>query len=86
MLGPLWYSIYRGRTFAVRILAGALITLVLLGWIAVVYPDVIITQEGSLTFTNSSAVPAVMRQLAIALVVGVCLIFPALGWLLKVFK
>jgi Cytochrome bd-type quinol oxidase, subunit 2 len=86
MLVPLWISIYRGRTYAVRVLAGGLITLVLLGWIAVVYPDVLITREGPLTFTNSSAVPAVMKQLAIALIVGICLIFPSLIWLLRVFK
>jgi cytochrome d ubiquinol oxidase subunit II len=86
MLLPLWFSIRSGKTFHVRVFASALITLVLLGWIAVVYPNVIVTQEGAMTFTNASAVPAVMKQLLLALVVGICMIFPALIWLFRVFK
>lgn len=51
------------------------------------YPDMIYFQDGSkLTFSEAAAPEVVIKQLFIALLVGVILILPFLIYLLKVFK
>lgn len=75
----------RGRTLA-RVLGAGIVTLVLLGWYAVQYPVAVRFVDGALTFPEAAAPEATQRALLGALLVGSALIFPALGWLFRVFK
>jgi cytochrome d ubiquinol oxidase subunit II len=73
-----------------RILGGAIASCVFLGWFAAEYPVLLRVQEGEvirgLTFAELAAPEPTQRALLGALVVGSLLIFPALGYLLWVFK
>ncbi len=91
LLLPLWRNLLRPRrTIIVRALGVILASLVVIGWFAMQYPlairmrgDVV---AGGLTFAAAQAPLATLRALLQALLVGSLLIFPALGYLFKVFK
>jgi cytochrome d ubiquinol oxidase subunit II len=85
LLWPFWRSLGHGRTRA-RVLAVAIVTLVLFGWFAVQYPVAIRLAHGAVTFPEAASPPATQRALVGALVVGSLVIFPGLGWLYTVFK
>lgn len=50
------------------------------------FPVALRLADGALTFPEAAAPPATLQALLGALVVGSVLIFPALGYLLAVFK
>lgn len=91
LLLPLWIQLIRARsTVQIRALGAAIVALVLFGWYAVQYPVALRFQgpigPSALTFENAAAPDVTLRALLGALIVGSLLIFPALGYLLKVFK
>ncbi|MCM2322832.1 MAG: cytochrome d ubiquinol oxidase subunit II [Oligoflexia bacterium] len=84
---PFWGSMRQGRAGWSRTLGAGVVGLVICGWFAVQFPVAIRHVGGSgLTFAEASAPAATLRAMLIALLVGSLLIFPALGYLLKVFK
>lgn len=98
LLVPFWKRLKRpGFTLQVRVMGVAIVAMVLLGWYAVQYPIVVRLAaeglvpgqgdgDGGLSFSQAAAPEATLRALLGALVVGSALIFPALAYLLKVFK
>jgi cytochrome d ubiquinol oxidase subunit II len=86
---PLRTRIRAAYQLPARLLASAQVGLIIAGWMAFQLPEVIHfdgAYGAPLTIYNTAAPEATIRQLLIALVVGSLLIFPALGYLLFVFK
>lgn len=87
---PLLWLIRRDRVILARGLAAAEAVLILAGWFQLQYPVLIAQSGGSehsgLTYLQAAAPIATQKQLFYALVAGCMLIFPALYWLLKIFK
>jgi cytochrome d ubiquinol oxidase subunit II len=95
LLIPLWRGPLRPgwtsqRTFTSRLVAGVQVALVLLGWYMLQAPVLIAAHAGSLpasiTLQAAAAPDVTLRFLLGALLVGSLLIFPALIYLLRVFK
>ena len=86
LLEPLHRALARGRVLAPRLLVSAQVALVVGGWGALRYPVIFSVAGKPLTVSQAAAPEATLAQLLLALVVGSALIFPALGYLLVVFK
>ena len=89
LLVPFWWCLKSKQgTVAVRALGAGMIACVLFGWFALQYPVALRYAGGPppLTFAEAAAPDATQQSLLGALVVGSCLIFPSLMYLLKVFK
>lgn len=87
LLPVLWVCLQRERAWPARVLAGALVALILAAWFAVQFPVLVKVRGGpDLTFFNAHAPAAALDQLGWALLAGGAMILPALAWLLKVFK
>jgi cytochrome d ubiquinol oxidase subunit II len=70
-----------------RVSIGIQVTAILIGWFAIQYPVMIQVKNGeSLTFFNTHAPAATLKQLLIALLVGLMLVIPAFVFLFRVFK
>lgn len=83
----LWISLNRHKVLLSRLIAGFQAVIILFAWFWVQHPAVVHMADGNhLTFQNSTAPDSTMLQLLIALVVGSAIIFPFLGYLMKVFK
>jgi cytochrome bd ubiquinol oxidase subunit II len=80
-------ALARGQIWRARLLVGTQVGLILLGWFAVQYP-VIIRLQGrpDLTLLNTRAPDGTLLPLLIAVMVGVAVVMPALGYLFWVFK
>lgn len=89
---PFWFSLRRvGRSVLQRVLAVAIVSLVMVGWFAAEHPVMmrLTDSTGALverSVRHAAAPVATLRALLGALIVGGCLIFPALFYLLRVFK
>lgn len=79
---PLWMSLARGNAMWSRLLAAAQVALIVLGEFKLQFPVLV----GSHTIYNAAAPDVTLQQILYALAVGGILIFPALGYLLKIFK
>ncbi|ARA91978.1 hypothetical protein AWN76_001550 [Rhodothermaceae bacterium RA] len=80
-------SLRRRRVWTSRVLVGLQLLAILGGFFAVEFPTLVRLRDGSeLTLLNTQAPPAVLAWLAVALVVGVVVVFPATGYLFWVFK
>lgn len=83
----LWINLNRNNKNLLRIIAGFQTTMIVLGWFAIQFPVVVKINNGpDITVGNSSAPEQTQFYLLIALVVGVLIIFPAMGYLYKTFK
>lgn len=83
----IWIQIKRRNVLWTRLLTGAQTAGILIGWFAIQFPVMIyISNNDHLTVWNTQAPHITMYYLFWALVVGVLLIFPAFGYLFKVFK
>ena len=69
-----------------RILVAAQVGLVLIGWYRLQYPGIINAPATPLTIYTAAAPEATLRYLLYALIAGSVIIFPALFYLLKIFK
>ncbi|HEX2241681.1 MAG TPA: cytochrome d ubiquinol oxidase subunit II, partial [Gammaproteobacteria bacterium] len=86
ILVPLWTAIGRNRVQVARLLVAAQVGLVLIGWFRLQYPAIINSSIGPLTIHTAAAPEATLRYLLYALIGGAVIIFPALAYLLKIFK
>lgn len=87
MIIPMYFAFQKSNAFYLKVSCIAQVTLVISGGLIHQFPKIIRFNDGSvLTFLNATAPQAVLDQLAIALGVGVVLIFPFLIFLFKVFK
>lgn len=87
LLPALWAALVRDRGWTARLLAGTQVAVILLGWFRVQFPVLVKLADGrDLTFFNSHAPAATLNQVGWALLVGSCLILPALFYLMRVFK
>lgn len=83
----LWNSLNNLEAVKARVIVGAQISLVIVGWFAIQFPVIINMSAGkSLTFYNTQAPEATLIQLLKALIVGVLIILPSIFYLFKVFK
>ena len=89
MVPVLLYFLNRkhNKTVYLRIAMGLQCSAILAGWFYIQYPVLIQVSNGKhLTFFNTAAPEATLRQLLIALVVGLVLVIPAFLYLFRVFK
>ena len=86
ILAPLWIAIRRDRVQAARVFAAAQVGLVLIGWYRLQYPIIVNGSSAPLAIYSAAAPEAKLGYLLYALVAGSGIIFPALFYLLKIFK
>lgn len=86
LLFPLWKTITKGDTIWSRFFAGLQVFLILLAVLISHYPDIIITQTGSISLIENIAPDSVIKVLGISLIIGGAVILPGLFHLLKSFK
>jgi cytochrome d ubiquinol oxidase subunit II len=86
ILLPLWIAIRRDASQMARILVAVQVGLVLVGWYRLQYPIIINSSTTPLTIYTAAAPGPTLRYLLYALVAGAVIIFPALFYLLKIFK
>lgn len=86
-LPVLWINLKRRRQNLLRMVAGFQTTMIVAGWFAIQFPILVkIKDAPDITLQNSAAPEQVQFYMLIALVVGVLIIFPYIGYLYKVFK
>jgi cytochrome d ubiquinol oxidase subunit II len=84
-----WQKVLRGplTEWAIRLIAGAQVGLILLAWFSVIFPDVLFYTDGSsLSLLAAAAPPVTTAILGWSLIVGTCFFLPILYYLLLVFK
>ncbi|MFO7978108.1 MAG: cytochrome d ubiquinol oxidase subunit II, partial [Bacteroidales bacterium] len=87
LIPALWWSINKHQSLWIRLIAGAQTVLVLLGWFMIQYPVLIKIAGGpDITVESAVAPDATLRQLIIALIIGLLVVIPSLVYLFKVFK
>jgi cytochrome d ubiquinol oxidase subunit II len=86
LLVPLWITIRREAVHSARILVAAQVGLVLIGWFRLQFPVIINSRSDPLTIYLAAAPEPTLRYLFYALITGSAIIFPALVYLLKIFK
>ena len=83
----IFYLIKHPEVRALRIVVGAQVSLIMIGWFAIQFPVLVYEKNGNhLTFYNTQAPEATLVQLLIALFVGLILVVPAFYFLFRVFK
>ena len=83
----LWRNLESGKPNLVRLIAGFQTTMIVAGWFAIQLPVVVRIKDGQhITIYNSAAPEQTQFYMLIALVVGVLIIFPFMGYLYKTFK
>jgi cytochrome d ubiquinol oxidase subunit II len=80
------HAFQRGRPWLLRLCVGAQVSCVLIGLFGTEYPILLRLRGGALTVAEAAAPEASMRALALAVALGLVLILPALGYLLRVYK
>jgi cytochrome d ubiquinol oxidase subunit II len=86
ILVPLWIAIGKSAVHSARILVAAQVGLVLIGWFRLQFPTIINSKIDPLTIYSAAAPEPALRYLLYALVAGSVVIFPALIYLLAIFK
>jgi len=87
VLPILWMVIKRGKKWSSRIITGAQLLFIISAFYAVYFPKIVVFKDAEdLTLFNSAAPDITVSLLAWALMLGSLLIFPALIYLLRVFK
>ena len=86
ILIPLWIAIRRNAVQSARALVAAQVALVLVGWFRLQFPMIISSKVDPLTIYNAASPDPTLRYLLYALIGGSVIIFPALAYLLIVFK
>ncbi len=85
-LFPLWFFIRKGNRIYSRFFAGLQVVLIITVAVVPHFPNLLITKETTLSIFENSAPDAVIRVLAISLLIGGSIILPGLFHLLKSFK
>ncbi|MEP6711255.1 MAG: cytochrome d ubiquinol oxidase subunit II [Ferruginibacter sp.] len=77
----------KNKTLYLRVGVGMQVTLILIGWFFIQFPVLIKIHDGeNLTFFNTQAPDATLKQLLIALIAGLILIVPGFIYLFRIFK
>lgn len=80
-------SLRRENWQATRLLVGAEVLALILGWVLIDFPRLVHLADGNaLTLYNAAAPTATLEALLTALLVGVAIVLPVLFYLLRVFK
>lgn len=75
------------KTAYLRAAVSIQVALIMLGWFAIQFPVLVYEKNGNnLTFYNTQAPEATLKQLLIALFVGLALVVPSFYFLFRVFK
>ncbi|MGD9557598.1 MAG: cytochrome d ubiquinol oxidase subunit II [Mangrovibacterium sp.] len=83
----LWRGLKRHSRNLLRIVAGFQTTMIVLGWFAIQLPVLVRMSDGNhITYQSAAAPRQVQYYMLIALIVGVLIIFPYVGYLYKTFK
>jgi cytochrome d ubiquinol oxidase subunit II len=85
----IWIFLNRrsNKTLYLRVCVSVQIIAVVVGWFYIQYPILIqVKGDEHLTFFNTQAPEATLKQLLIALIVGLILVVPAFLFLFRVFK
>lgn len=83
----LWKAVRKRNIIISRILAGLQTAFIITGWYAIQFPIMVYQSEvPDLTVYNSRAPESTMIMLFWALIIGILIIFPSIGYLMKVFK
>jgi cytochrome d ubiquinol oxidase subunit II len=83
----LWTGLNRNSRNLIRIAAGFQTTMIVLGWFAIQLPVLVRMNNGDdITYKSAAAPAQTQYYMLIALVVGVLIIFPYVGYLYKTFK
>ncbi|QIA07941.1 cytochrome d ubiquinol oxidase subunit II [Draconibacterium halophilum] len=86
-LPAFWYFLNKNKGNWLRLTAGFQTILLVTGWFAIQFPVLVKTNSGhDITIQAAKAPHQTQFYLLIALVVGVLIIFPAMGYLYKTFK
>lgn len=80
------YAFGHGRPWLLRVASGAQMVCVLGGFFGAQYPLLLVHEGGGLTVREAAAPAATLETMAWALVIGLLLIVPSLGYLLRVYK
>lgn len=83
----LWQAVSKKMIWISRLCSAGLVCTVLIGWYFALYPKIVIFRDvEALSLYNSIAPATTINSLSWALCIGVILIFPALFYLLYIFK
>jgi cytochrome d ubiquinol oxidase subunit II len=83
----LWYLIYKGRSKALRLLAGFQVTMILLTTTYKHYPNIVILKHGGyLSLIGNKGADKAIESLGMALLIGSIFILPALVYLIYSFQ
>ena len=83
----LWINLKRKGQILVQFIAGFQTTMIVLGWFAIQFPVLVNIKDGpAITYQNAAAPRETQLYMLIALIVGILIIFPFMGYLYKVFK
>ncbi|MCK3683387.1 cytochrome d ubiquinol oxidase subunit II [Maribellus sp. YY47] len=83
----LWKYLNHPNVVMLRLIGGFQTTMIVTGWFAIQFPVLVNIKDGpDITLQNAGAPYKVQLYLLIALVVGVLIILPSVGYLYKVFK
>ncbi|HZH72721.1 MAG TPA: cytochrome d ubiquinol oxidase subunit II [Mariniphaga sp.] len=86
-LPVLWINLKKRKPNLLRFIAGFQTTMIVTGWFAIQFPILVNIKDGpDITLQNAAAPEQVQFYMLIALVVGILIIFPAMGYLYKIFK
>lgn len=87
LIPVIFFLIKKEKIFWMRILTGAQIAIIMIGWAVVQFPDFIRLQDGStLSMYNAAAPDSTFQQIVIALAVGLLVVIPAFFYLFRIFK
>src|SRR5690554_623312 len=86
-LPVLWINLKKRKPNLLRFIAGFQTTMIVTGWFAIQFPILVNIKDGpDITLQNAAAPEQIQFYMLIALVVGILIIFPAMGYLYKIFK
>ena len=82
----LWKAVDHFHVQKSRVLSGMIISCVLTGFMLANFPNIVLFSERTISIYQAAANRETLYQLLIALICGLFLIIPSLGFLLKTFK
>tara|TARA_R110000737_G_scaffold332714_1_gene349792 strand:+ start:67 stop:1059 length:993 start_codon:yes stop_codon:yes gene_type:complete len=75
------------KIWTMRIVVGAQMVLIMIGWFIIQWPNLVVFSDGSMLSMYDAAGPvATMKVLFFSLAIGVVVIFPSLYYLFRLFK
>lgn len=86
LLPLVWSALCQRMVWRIRVLAAGLVSLVIIGWLFTMFPFLTRVRGGGMSLSDALAPPQTVHQLALALCLGLCLVIPALLYLLRLFK